>query len=620
MKPDEPDDGPRCAAPPPGGRPAEAVPEAVFDRLARLARRVLGAPVALVSLVGAERQIFAGAAGLPEPFASARGTPLSHSFCRHVVEEGSPLVVGDARHHPLVRDNPAIRDLGVVAYLGVPVHAGDGVPIGALCVIEPAPRAWRSDDLLVLNDLAELAATEFALRREMAGREAALREVRQSESRYRAIVEDQTELVCRYLPDTTLTFVNGAYARHFGRRAADLVGARFVELVPPEARAAVLAHVAALRPGEPVTHEHEALLPDGATGWQQWTNRAIADGHGAVVECQAVGRDITARKRLELELAAAKARLDDALASMGDGFVLYDAGERLVLCNEPHRRLFPASADLRVPGAEVRDIWREEARRGVYKGVDAGNVEAWMAERRAAAVAGSGGYELELADGRWIHFRPGPTAEGGTIVVARDVTERKDREREALRQAFHDPLTDLPNRRLFRRELARAHARVGREGGRLGVVLADLDGFKAVNDRHGHDAGDALLVEVARRLQGCVRAGDLVARLGGDEFGILLTNATGDDPGGFAALAGRLAAALDDPVDLGDLARVRVGVSLGVTVFPDDPGGPDELTRHADRALYAAKAAGRGTWRAWGDAALPPLNPAAPAPAAPSPG
>jgi len=135
-----------------------------FDRYTRLAARLTDAPVALVSLVDRDRQFFKSQLGLPEPWASLCETPLSHSFCRHVVDLREPLVVEDAREHPLVRDNPAIRDLGVVAYLGVPLVTPRGAVLGALCAIDERPRAWSEDQVGAMTDLARAVMAEVALR------------------------------------------------------------------------------------------------------------------------------------------------------------------------------------------------------------------------------------------------------------------------------------------------------------------------------------------------------------------------------------------------------------------------------------------------------------------------
>ena len=142
----------------------DSPPEESFDRLTRLASRLLGAPVALVTLVGDDRAFFKSAIGLPEPWATRRGTPLSHSFCRHVVATGAPLVVEDARRHPLVRGNPAVRELRWIAYAGVPLLGNGGPAVGALCVIDHLPRIWSPRDLALLADLAASVVTELELR------------------------------------------------------------------------------------------------------------------------------------------------------------------------------------------------------------------------------------------------------------------------------------------------------------------------------------------------------------------------------------------------------------------------------------------------------------------------
>lgn len=138
--------------------------EAAFDRLTTLATRVLGVPVALVTLVDLDRQFFKSCLGLPEPWATARETPLSHSFCQHAVAAREPFVVEDARAHPLVRANLAIRDLGVIAYLGIPLITADGHALGSFCAIDGRPRVWTPDDIATLTDLAALVMTEIELR------------------------------------------------------------------------------------------------------------------------------------------------------------------------------------------------------------------------------------------------------------------------------------------------------------------------------------------------------------------------------------------------------------------------------------------------------------------------
>ena len=145
--------------------------EEAFDRLSRLAARLLDVPVALVSLVDVDRQFFKSCIGLEaEPWSSDRETPLSHSFCQHNRVAGQPLIVEDAREHPTFRTNDAIRDLGVISYLGFPLTTIDGYVLGSFCAIDTKPRSWDSDDVEIIRDLAASVMVEINLRTEIATR------------------------------------------------------------------------------------------------------------------------------------------------------------------------------------------------------------------------------------------------------------------------------------------------------------------------------------------------------------------------------------------------------------------------------------------------------------------
>lgn len=144
--------------------------EQAFDRLTRLAARFVKAPVALVSLVDADRQFFKSSIGLPEPWRSRRETPLSHSFCQYNRTSGQPLRIVDARTHPLLKDNLAIRDLNVIAYLGIPLVTPEGYILGSFCVIDSQPRQWTEEDVVVIQDLAQAVMTEIQLRVETTAR------------------------------------------------------------------------------------------------------------------------------------------------------------------------------------------------------------------------------------------------------------------------------------------------------------------------------------------------------------------------------------------------------------------------------------------------------------------
>lgn len=173
--------------------------------------------------------------------------------------------------------------------------------------------------------------------------------------------------------------------------------------------------------------------------------------------------------------------------------------------------------------------------------------------------------------------------------IALSSTTRADK---LYRQAHFDPLTQLPNRLLFRDRLAQELAAISQSQGRGALLYIDLDHFKKVNDAYGHAAGDQLLSVVAQRLRSCVKEGDTVARLGGDEFTVILRHAT--DAAAAAAVADRIIQSMNQPMRIGGTDHV-VRASIGVTLYPDDGAQLDELLRNADLAMYRAKDLGRGT-------------------------
>jgi diguanylate cyclase (GGDEF)-like protein/PAS domain S-box-containing protein len=189
---------------------------------------------------------------------------------------------------------------------------------------------------------------------------------------------------------------------------------------------------------------------------------------------------------------------------------------------------------------------------------------------------------------------PGPDGAAEYILaVSEDIAERKRAEAQIARLAHYDPLTDLPNRLLFQKDLSAALSRAARREDLVAVHCIDLDRFKTVNDTLGHPIGDALLKTAAERLRACVREGDTIARLGGDEFAVVQCGLT--DLSGATRLAGRIVEALAETFELQG-HQVMIGGSVGVAVSPNDGSDSDELLKKADMALYRAKADGKGAF------------------------
>jgi diguanylate cyclase (GGDEF)-like protein len=189
------------------------------------------------------------------------------------------------------------------------------------------------------------------------------------------------------------------------------------------------------------------------------------------------------------------------------------------------------------------------------------------------------------------------------VTVARDVTERKQMEEQVRQLAFYDPLTKLPNRRLFGDRLSQAIAASRRSGCYGALMFLDLDQFKVLNDTHGHEAGDLLLIEAARRLKDCVREIDTVARLGGDEFVVVVSDLNANKAESSAqalVIAEKIRTALAEPYLLtvrhegraDALVAHQSSASIGVVVFIDSEGRQEDFLRWADAAMYQAKEAG----------------------------
>jgi GAF domain-containing protein len=241
------------------GLTARADPD--MEQYAERVRRWLGVPVALVSLVQPDRQVFPGSSGLPEPWASTRLTPLSHSFCQHVVITAEPLIVTDAREHPLVRDNRAVAELGVIAYAGMPLTDAVGNVLGSLCAIDTEPRHWTEEHLDALRDLARSCSTELRLRlaRHDAGRERAHRDGLEQELR-RAYERSQTLLLASQAFTDTATVED--------------VRGRVSELVRSELQPGYVGLVLLDERGRMV-RVHDEQFPPGAEDVSPWIDYGL---------------------------------------------------------------------------------------------------------------------------------------------------------------------------------------------------------------------------------------------------------------------------------------------------------------------------------------------------------
>lgn len=306
--------------------------------------------------------------------------------------------------------------------------------------------------------------------------------------------------------------------------------------------------------------------------------------------------DDARHQALLAELENARALLLRAVNSMSDGFVLFDAEDRIVLCNQVYASMldgFPTAEAM--VGMKVEDIIRRQVEHGQPVPPEfGGDIDRWVADRLALHRKADGQPHIQqLSDGRWVQSIRHRTPDGGIVVLRSDITKFKQSELIA----HHDLLTGLPNRRLMMDRLALALARARRAKELVAVLLVDLDDFKPVNDRHGHTAGDDVLRVTAGRLRECLRSTDTVARFGGDEFVIVLDGLT--DDADVSRIASKINGTVARPIapvwsTEPGTPDALIGCSIGIAVFPRDGDGADELIRLADAAMYQAKKTNRG--------------------------
>ncbi len=416
----------------------------------------------------------------------------------------------------------------------------------------------------------------------------------ESEARYRSLVTAMAEGVVVQDARGRITFCNDAACDQLGLSREQMLG---LESVDPRWQTV-------RENGEPLPgNEHPAMLAlhsgqavdrmvmgvrraDGERVWLTVNARPLlVEGervpHGVVTTFADITGAKVAQLNSQLAEAVVNCTTQPIVVTDGEGFIIQANPAFCILCGYEMQEIVgrPVGGVMN-SGHQKPDfyagLWQRLRQEGNWEG------EVWNRRRTGEVVP------------QWLSITA-IRSQGGQVEryvgIYMDITEHKRREESMWRAANYDPLTGLPNRLLFQDRLQSGLARARRLGTRLGVLFLDLDHFKAINDSHGHRAGDLVLQGVARRMAACVREDDTLARIAGDEFMGLLQNL--QSPEQVEAIAAKLLEAAEGPVDLGGGEMVRVSCSIGYAVFPDDDPDGGALVELADQAMYRVKEGGR---------------------------
>ncbi|MGI1275834.1 PAS domain S-box protein [Klebsiella quasipneumoniae subsp. similipneumoniae] len=607
--------------------------EEAFDRITRLVAHILDVPIALVSLVDTDRQWFKSRIGI-----DANETPREVAFCAHAITQTTPLIVTDTTQdsrfmsNALVTGNPNIR-----FYAGVPLRSIGGLSIGTLCAIDSKPRQLSPDEISILVDLAALVSKEMQMREAMllshARSEQAIQALEDVEARFRTIFERAGVGIAMVAPDGGWLRVNDALCQIVGYSQDELLKLTFQDITHPDDLNTDLSLLQQLINND-IDHyqlEKRYITKSGRSVWidlivtkklsingeleyfisiikniqeQKEAEASLAKLHKELesrVETRTkdlqlanemLSASIAQQLRFEQELRRREAELQMVLQNANDAYVCIDHHGVIRDWNQQAEHTFGWSReeaigrplDETIIPAQMRDAHKT----GLARYLATGKHHVLNQHIELTAVRRDG---MTLP----VEVRISPLfIDGKTIFSAflHDITERKQAEAIREYEATHDALTGLHNRRGMFNLLPEAIARAKRTQTSLALLYIDLDGFKKINDAHGHDTGDTVLRVIGTRLQESIRKTDTAVRLGGDEFTIVLENIKHGTPDA-NIIAQKILKAIQQPIEIGSITAA-LSASIGIAIHhADDIINADQLISQADSAMYEAKNTGK---------------------------
>ncbi|MEO5794956.1 MAG: diguanylate cyclase [Rhodoferax sp.] len=451
------------------------------------------------------------------------------------------------------------------------------------------------------EDVTRRKLAEEQLSEQQHRAEAATAAIAQREHFINKIADHMPGMVGYWDKDLHCRFANHAYQEWFGRSPQAMIGITIQELMGERLFALNEPYIRRALAGEKLHFERTLTKPDGNLGYTLANYIPDTDAQGQVVGFFAQVNDVSPLKRAEFELKLAASVYENThegiFVTNAQGLILsvnpaftkitgYSAAEAIgqnpsLLQSHHHDQAFFA------------DMWQELVATGTWMG------EIWNRRKNGTLFLEQQTISrIDSVEGEPTRY----------LSVFHDITELRRRDEKIKHLAFYDLLTDLPNRALLMDRLEHQIGIADREKSGLVLMFLDLDRFKIVNDTLGHDIGDELLRTVAHKLLAQVRKSDTVARVGGDEFVILLGEPNSHEE--IVQIAKLLIAVTNEPMEFNQ-QQARVGASIGIAIYPKDGRTPSELMKQADSAMYAAKQAGKNTYRFSSNLHLPSGNTAA---------